>query len=679
MIGQTISHYRITGELGVGGMGIVYSAQDVRLGRPVALKFVPETLAQDRKVLERLRGEARAASALNHPNICTIHDVGEENERPFIVMELMKGQSLRDRLVSGPLKIQQIVDVGIQAADALDAAHRAGIIHRDIKPANLFLTDRGQIKILDFGLAKLLPSVNSQTANAPTTSTPRPSELTTQGVAMGTVSYMSPEQASGDELDTRTDIFSLGIVLYECATGHRPFTGKTSAVILSATLTKTPIAPVTLNPEVPLRLQEAINNCLEKDLELRYQTAAELRADLKRVKRDLESSKTTAGAVADAAAQADGLGSQRVRQVVAPGAAAEKTSSQQAQGFATRLGVWRGALLAAALVVAGAYAIWSRAPAPAQPITSPEPARPAIEGRLELADTSLRNRNYRAALAYANEVLAEAPDHGRAAEIRNEAQAVIAQSDKAVDEARRLLRAGNLDGASAAVDAVRAIDPSAPELTELSARLVDLSRAQAKSLRQPATSPPLIPPPEVRPAPSTARQETASPPTPPAPAVSTPPPTAPLAVAPPPAPSPEAAPRPPVERVPSLPAPAAAVQVEAKTPPPVSAQDDEDAIRRLVASYARAIETKDLDLFRSLKPNLSGEEERRLREGFRAVSSQQVRLTILSIEPAGQSTVVRLRRQDTIDAGGRRQSTETRQTMTLTRMGGRWVISVIGQ
>ncbi len=297
MIGQIISHYRIVNQLGAGGMGIVYTAEDTLLGRQVALKFVAADAATDRQAVERLRIEARAASALNHANICTIYEFGEHEGRPFIVMELMKGRTLRDRLTSGALAIHQVVDMGIQIADALDAAHTQGIMHRDIKPANIFLTERGQVKILDFGLAKLLPRHNA----FETTATPLASDQLTQaGVAIGTVLYMSPEQATGEDLDARTDLFSFGVVLYECATGRRPFSGKTAAVVLDQILNRGPVAASTYNPEIPPRLQDVIHNCLEKDRELRYQSADGLRADLKRIKRDIESGHFVTAASSDA-------------------------------------------------------------------------------------------------------------------------------------------------------------------------------------------------------------------------------------------------------------------------------------------------------------------------------------------------------------------------------------------
>jgi len=637
MIGRAISHYRVLSALGSCGMGIVYLAEDERLGRQVALKFLPPDSVKNRQALDRFRVEARAASSLSHPGICAIYDIGEDEGTPFIVMEALKGENLRDRINKGPLKIADLVDIGIQLADALEAAHTQGIIHRDIKPSNIFVNEKNRAKILDFGLAKLAfgpagPSSGAaaRTVDASTHQT-IVKQLTLPGSALGTVSYMSPEQARGEDVDTRTDLFSLGAVLYEMATGTQAFGGSTPALVFDAILNHTPPVLINLNPLVPPRLEGIISTLLEKDRDLRCQHASDLQAELKRLKRDLDSGTLM------------GVGASRTS--VSTPAAPRPSSSSQIAPEIRPARTWKYGVAALALLIVGAVAstIWLNRP---QPATAPVTESPAPSP---------------AAATTAAPAAAE-PNPG----IPLAAPAPAAPAPPA----RSVVLPAQPESAS------RSNAPSRPATDPRPAAPV--ARGAAGPPTTVAVEPPPAAPPQSTPAQTSAQTPPAPARTPPpAPAPTSPPPAAveAPAVAPPPQTQPAPA-RAAETTAPVQPAPRAAAPPE--TPPPAPVETDEAAIRRVVAIYKSAIETKSVALFRSVRPGLSAAEEARLRESFRQVDSQQITIVIDEIRVDGKTATARLSRQDVIMSGGRRQTQASRQTLRFEKAATGWIITTIG-
>jgi cytoskeletal protein RodZ len=621
MIGRAISHYRVLSTLGSGGMGVVYLAEDERLGRQVALKFLPADSAASPQALERFRVEARAASSLSHPGICAIYDIGDDQGTPYIVMEALRGESLRDRINRGPLKVVDLLDIAIQLADALDAAHSQGIIHRDIKPSNIFVGDKHRTKILDFGLAKLAQSSSSLSSGSETralNSTRR--ELTMPGSALGTVSYMSPEQARGEEVDTRTDLFSLGVVLYEMATGVQAFGGSTQALIFDAILNRTPQPITHINPLIPPRLESLIATALEKERDLRHQHASDLEAELKRIRRDLESSQLVAVS----------------RTTVIPAAdrrSATTTPSTQTASTSRRswILVAAGALVVIALGVTG-FNLWS--------------------------DTSRR--------------------------------VAVAPSADTPPAASPGTPTGAVAQAPAPTPAPETVPPPAPEpvatpkpqATTPSSRPAPQPQQPAKPTPEPRSQPvqPTPTPTPTRPnadLPATGTVSVQPPPSP----VQPPQPQTAQPAAPAPAPAPEKPPQTAIETPAAQPPPKTAAASpppsQPAIPPTSPVESDEALIRGVVRTYERAIETKSIDLFRSVRPGLSAAEENRLRTSFSQIDSQQVDITIEELRVDGRTATVRLSRRDTIMSGGRRQTAASRQNLRLEKGAAGWIISDI--
>ncbi len=617
MIGRAISHYRVLETLGAGGMGVVYLAEDGRLGRQVALKFLPPEASRDETTLERFRLEARAASSLSHPGICTVFDIGDDGGSPFIVMEALKGETLRDRIKRAPIKVSDVLDLAIQLADALEAAHSQGIVHRDIKPGNIFVGEKNRVKILDFGLAKLVQPTNATTMSGD-------EQLTVPGSTLGTVSYMSPEQARGEEVDARSDLFSLGTVIYEMAAGVQAFGGSSPGAVIAAILIRQAPPLLERNGAIPPRLEEIIQKALEKDRDLRYQHAADLLTDLKRLRRDIElnSSHSSATVLATRIDQVPAAPASRASMAkAAPGsrpgsrasvAAVEPAgppslapASQTGRAPGWRLGAAAGAaVVLVALGLAWAWRPQAGTPAPSAQVVSSQAAPPALPPAAGAVGTPPAPTESEAAVRPS-----AAPAAGTSA-------APATPPPQTASNVRPAPAAGSPTGPAATRPVhVASMDPAEP--------------APAPQLA-PAVSAPLL---------SNVPLTNAS--------VPAPPPSAP-------------APRP------ASPTP---------TAPPAAAESDDAAIRRTLATYAMAVEKKDISLFRSVRPALSAAEETRLRDSFKQVESQQVTLDVEDIRVEGRAATVRLARTDSLVVGGRRQTQSRRQVVRLEKTGADWIIT----
>ena len=627
MIGRTVLHYKILSPLGSGGMGVVYLAEDERLGRQVALKFLPASWLQEPVALERFRVEARAASALSHPGICTIYDIGNDGDSPFIVMEALKGETLRERIARGALRVQEILEIGVQLSDALDAAHSRGIVHRDIKPANIFLGEKNRVKVLDFGLAKLAanpsgpPSLTDSTTVAMLRA--HQTQMTTPGTAVGTVSYMSPEQARGDDVDTRTDLFSVGAVLYEMATGVQAFGGNSIAVTFDGILNRTPKPISQLNPLVPPQVEAVVAKALEKDRELRYQHASDLQAELKRIRRDLDGSSF-------ATSQA-GLTAARDAAVAANATQSQVTIPSRGRWYKT------GAVAALVVVAVGMWA-WLDRRGSEESVGATVGVQDAVGPGGSPAETP-------AAVPVSPPAL-PGPEPGRAVEPADAqpppARSERPQASQPVETPRPPLRPAPTPAGDATIPEQ---SPSSPPTNTATVQAPTIPSASAAE--PPASG-------------NTGRDNA-------------PGQTPPSAVA---SPSPAAESR--AAATPSVPAPLPQKpDVSAPSPakPSVAPIDDEAAIRGVLRSYEQAIETKDIALYRSIRPRLTPAEEALLRNSFQQVDSQEVTIRVESLNIAGPVATVRIVRQDTLVFGGRRQTQSTSQTLQFEKTASGWVIN----
>jgi serine/threonine protein kinase len=630
MIGRTVSHYRILSPLGSGGMGVVYLAEDARLGRQVALKFLPSSWSQETKALERFRVEARAASSLSHPSICAIYDIGQDGDTPFIVMEALRGETLRERITKGPLKVADVLDIGIQLADALEAAHSQGIVHRDIKPANIFLGERNRVKVLDFGLAKLISSPSSLSSSADTT-TPvdrlHHNQITQPGTALGTVSYMSPEQARGEHIDSRTDLFSLGAVMYEMVTGSQAFGSSTTAVVYDAILNRTPRPIPHLNPLIPPRLETVIATALEKDRELRYQHASDLQAELRRIRRDLDMGSL--------------VGSQSVVTTTrdsTPAASGAATLPTKARTrWLERASI---AIASIAVVVAGAL-FWrglqsdrTESPATEAPsISSTQPTAPPV-----VPPT-----------AAPAPVPAPAPTQDSPAVLRTPPPAAPQPTPRPAPTAEKPpATRGALPPPPAAVPVM----PAQPA-------------GAATTPPPPAVSTPSVTPPPAATSPvETVKPETAKPQPPPAPAADPVPPPA----------ATQPAPPPPAPVQPATPPPRAAAP-EPASPAPANVETDEAAIRRVIRTFEQAIEKQDINLYRSVRPGLTRTAEAAITNSFRQIDSQEIDIRIEDLRIQGRTASARLARRDTLVTAGRRQIENSTQTLRFEKTEAGWIIA----